>query len=536
LLSPRRAALLIATGIFVIGWLYGSKGVGGADEYGYLSEANLWLHGPVREPMRFREEPGWQAWAGGLAPLGYWMNPSSDGYDMVPSYPPGLPFMLAAAKVVAGETGAYAVAPLCGAMLVLVTFGLGRRLVSDGAGLVAAALLASSPLLLSSVMTVMSDAPAALCWAAAFYLALNASYISALGAGLLVGLAVLVRPSLTPLVAIPGLFYMIELAARATRVRGFWRALLYAAGVALGGAILAAVNASVYGSPFLSSYGDVRWMFAQDHIWPNVRNYAAWFVESHTPFMAIGLAALVIPSRRLWPGAGARRAVIVSALFALGLWLVYLPYLVFDGWGFLRFMLPAWPFMMVGWGAVVMALWRAEWGVLRAAALAAVLALATTGVLFARGHSVFDLWQSAQRYVVAGAFAGRLTEPGSVIVCMQHSGSVRYYGGRMTVRYDMLVPGAIDDLLSWFAARGTHVYLLAENWEMPRVREAFAGARAAELLDRAPIGVFSDPGEIVVMDLSRQLPPDERPQKLVGVKRHLTAGLPAPPAHWSFAQ
>ena len=71
-----------------------------------------------------------------------------------------------------------------------------------------------------------------------------------------------------------------------------------------------------------------------------------------------GVVAVFVPLRRFWPAAPNRRVLPIVALFVAALWMLYLCYLPFDGWAYLRFLLPTWPFIMVGTGAVAVAAYR----------------------------------------------------------------------------------------------------------------------------------------------------------------------------------
>ena len=96
----------------------------------------------------------------------------------------------------------FLVTPLSGALLVWITFAIGRRLVSDAVGLAAAWLVATSPAVLAMLVSPMSDVPAAAFWAVAMYFTLGSSSRSALMAGLAASAAILIRPNLAPLAAI----------------------------------------------------------------------------------------------------------------------------------------------------------------------------------------------------------------------------------------------------------------------------------------------------------------------------------------------
>ena len=86
---------------------------------------------------------GWYGGGWNFSPLGY--RPGVAEGDIVPTYPLGLPAIMALTRAAFGEFGAYAAVPLMGAALVLGCFLLGRRLHSRTAGLVAAALVGHQP-------------------------------------------------------------------------------------------------------------------------------------------------------------------------------------------------------------------------------------------------------------------------------------------------------------------------------------------------------------------------------------------------------
>jgi hypothetical protein len=70
---------------------------------------------------------------------------------------------------------------------------------------------------------------------------------------------------------------------------------------------------------------------------------------------------------------------------------------------------------------------------------------------------------------------------------MQHSGSVRYYTGRLILRWDSLDPAWLDRAVEFLRSRGIAPYLLVEQWEEERLRSRFAGQRTLSELDRGPI-------------------------------------------------
>ena len=70
---------------------------------------------------------------------------------------------------------------------------------------------------------------------------------------------------------------------------------------------------------------------------------------------------------------------------------------------------------------------------------------------------------------------------------MQHSGSLRLYGGRLTVRYDFLPPQSLDAALEVLRARGYRPYFVLETWEEKVFRELFGESSAIGRLEMDPV-------------------------------------------------
>ena len=272
--------------------------------------------------------------------------------------------LFAVAKLVGGQTAMYLVVPFFAALLVLATFGLGRRLESDVAGLIGACLVATSPVVVGQALVAMTDVPVAAMWAVAFYAALGPLRVrNALGTGLAAALAVLIRPNLLPLAAILGLHYAMQIWIPSVRRRALGWCIAYGVAVLPGIVAVALVNRWLYGSPLTSGYGALGELFAWSRMAVNVRSYLTWMIQSQTPAALIGAAAIFVPLRSVWPEMRDRRVFVVMGAFVVTLWATYCAWDVFDSWMFLRFMISSWPFFMIGIGGVVVAcmrFWRAR--------------------------------------------------------------------------------------------------------------------------------------------------------------------------------
>jgi hypothetical protein len=501
---PLAAAVLI----FGVGW--GTGVAGGSDSYGYISQADLWLRGLPIIPQPWAAQPPWPDAERTFMPLGYQVM--HGGGALVPGYAVGLPLIMAAIKAVAGHAAIFWIAPVAGAALVLVTYAMGRRLDSPRTGLIAAFLVATNATLLAEVTAPMSDVLAAASLSGSLCLLLRPSPRAVIAAGLAAALAVLVRPNVAPTAALMGLW----IAARRPSGQP-WRPIqlahttVFALVASPGFLVPAWANWRLFGSPFTSGYGTLESIYDWSNVLPNAQRYVALLVQSYTALALVGIPALIVPAPRLWPCVKDRTVLIVVALFVFSLLAQYLAYEPASGEGYLRFLLPCWPAVMVAAARVLSLLSRPRW----AAALIAVAVVAYAGAGARRMcESGGCDPRSERKYPAVAALVRARTEPGSVIYAFQHSGSMRYYGGRMTLRFDLLDPEWLDRSVEWFAARGIHAYVVLDAWEIERFRERFAGQQRLVRLD---VPIFTYRGTVVVhfYDLSRPLDDHRPPEQIV---------------------
>jgi hypothetical protein len=503
-------AWLLAGLVTGVAWFYGAKAVGGADTYGYMSQSDLWAEGSLKIRQPFTAEVPWPSAGWMFSPIGSYrpMNlyrrvEGEDRWSIVPLYPIGLPLLLAGAGAVGGFQAKFMVVPFLAGLLVIATYGIGARLASPAAGLIGAWLVATSPALLFMMMPVMSDVPVSAIVAASFYLLIGSGLARSAGAGALLSLAVLVRPVLAPLVVVMGLWYVIRFFQGGNR-RAAVRDLAVFAACGLPAAILLGVtNNLLYGSPTTTGYGALDTRFSIEYVVPNVRNYLAWFAGTQTPLAFLGMVALVVPSRTLWPEPKARPALVVAGLSVTVIWTLYFFYEVWDAWWYLRFLLPSYPFILVGVGALGTMLVRGRGRSAQAALALVVLVWGAFQIWTAAERRAFDIWKDDRRAVAAADMARTITGRDSLIFAGEHTGSLRYYGGRMTGYFFFMKNEWMDRAVEWLRTRDIHPYLLVEAWEIPEIRKRFEGTQMVKALDGAPIGIFQEPGTLYLFDLLR---------------------------------
>ena len=453
----------------VAGLSYGTYVAAAADTYGYVSQADLWAEGSLITPIPLTSEARWHDAAWAMTPLGY--RPAlRDGF-MVPVYPIGLPLTMAAMKHVAGDRAVYFVVPLLAGLVVWLTYLLGRTLHSAEAGLLAAFTLAASPVFLFYLMVPMSDVPVTAWWMSAVVLALKPENRWRLVmSGLVTAIALLTRPNLVALVA-----PMAVLVAHGAsdRRRTFARLLSWGIPASFGAIGVAIANTFLYGSPLQSGYGAVGTLYSPRYTWTNLAQFATWMVRTQTPYVFLGVAAASWHVR--W-----------CVAFALCVLASYLWYLPFDNWTYLRFLLPALPLLLAVAAATLLTLmdrFRLPNGVVPAAALV----LLCTGLW--QGRETFSLASGESRYRAAAAVVRTLPN-NAVVISNLHSGSIRSYAGRVTLRYEWLGEGEYNDALRTLHAHGHPVYALLDGDEVAAFRQRYERVTDLSWLDGLPLDVI----------------------------------------------
>jgi 4-amino-4-deoxy-L-arabinose transferase-like glycosyltransferase len=493
-MSPAAVAVL-AFCVVAVGTARTSRVAGGSDCFGYVSQAELWLRGnliqtdPLAYTLANRVSPDV------FAPLGY--RAGQRRGSIVPLYPPGLPLLMAGAGLALGREAVFLVVPACGGLLVALTYSIGRSVGDRLTGLLSASLLVATPSFVLQLVQPMSDVPASAAWAGAVALGLwGRGVISALGSGLAASVALLIRPSLLPLAGAVALLVLLRPVP--ARIRSL---AVFGAGLVPGCATLAAVNHALYGSPLRFGYGDVGAHFDVAHVVPNLFLYSRWLVETQGPFVFLALVA-PFAWRRGGPDGSQRPRPPLAPFVVFGATLVatHALYLTFENWTYVRFLLPGMPLAL----ALAVTTARASLqrlGALRVPLLAGLMAASFAwGLRGIRTLRPLDLATAEARYVTVARYVARALPEPSAFICVLHSGSLRYYAQRQTLRFDWLDPERLEWLIERLERRGYRPYLLLEEWEEPLFRERFAAHTALGALDWPPFARLEAPAVVSVYD------------------------------------
>src|SRR5262249_30606031 len=274
------AVTFLALTVITIGVVWGTRVAAGGGANSLGSQVARWMRGYLHIDQSFGATVPWPLARWTFLPLGY--RPEPDGYRIVPQYPPGLPLMMAGAKLLAGQCAMFWVVPICGGILVVATYAIGRRLQRPVVGLAAAWIVATSPTLLFMVTAPMSDVPAAAAWAVAVACVLGNTRWWAIAGGVAAAAAIMIRPNLVPIAAILAIWlwrrespYGNAAAVAPPARRRVSPALSFAVPASAGAIAIAAIDARLYGSPFKTGY-DLTEGFSLAYVWTNVQHYAPW--------------------------------------------------------------------------------------------------------------------------------------------------------------------------------------------------------------------------------------------------------------------
>jgi hypothetical protein len=299
----------------------------------------------------------------------------------------------------------------------------------------------------------MSDVPATMWIVLAMALAIRSTARSALGAGLAAGAAVITRPALLLAAA------AIAVAAhRGDTPRR--RAAFAAGGLAIGIVVQIAIQNHLFGSPFATGYGDASALFSFAHVITNLGIFArhGWMVVG--PLWLLGLFIGLFAAR---PEPRSKPAMIFVAVM-----LPYLFYLPSDRWETLRFLLPGIVPLTVTVADGLMHFARMPRKQVAAAVI--VCAFITIAVaqseLLLRRSSVWEVASVEARYPLAGEWINVNTPATSVVLANQHSGSLRWYGKRQTLRWDFIGPEELSTTVRELESHGATVYVALEGAEI----------------------------------------------------------------------
>ena len=481
-------AIVAAIALAAFGIVRGTWAVGGSDSSCYGLMAKAFASGDLQPASALAIDAPWPDASLTFAPGGF--IPSTVRADAAaPICAPGMAVLMAPLAAVFGQDAIFWLTPIAAAVLVLAAFAIASQLAGGAAGAMAAILTATSPIVLYQTVQPMNDIVTAALWLAAIA-CIRSSWLS----GLLIGLAIMVRPNLAPLAAIVAI---IAVASSQDRLR----VLVTMVAASLPGVVVMLwLNNALYGSAFSSGYGAASRLFGTAHIQANLTNYSrALFETQHLVPLAGVLAPLVFD--------GVKRVTAALLLAFAGMVVaIYLLYEPFPEWWYLRFLIPAIVVLLVlASAAATRVLSRANMGGLipLAAVVIGLLSVRTAGK-----HDAFALQSMEGRYRDTATLIHDRLPANAVLITEWQSGSVRFHAGREVVLWQSLDPAWLDRAITWLKSKGLQPYLMVERREESQFRARFQAQSDAGRLDWPPR-----------FDLNRQVrifDPDDRARYLLG--------------------
>jgi hypothetical protein len=189
-----------------------------------------------------------------------------------------------------------------------------------------------------------------------------------------------------------------------------------------------------------------------------------------------------------------------------------------------------WPVMMLLTGGALEGIARHLTRAGYVALIAALVAMiAWHGLTTAASRHVFDLGRGERRYIDVARFIATHTDPDAVIFSLQHSGSLRLYASRLTLRYDLLDPAWLDRAVTYLQSIGRRPYFVLDVGEVDAFRQRFGAFSRAGALDWTPLATLGT--TIAVYDpIDRQFATSPLP--IARTYRVRRGSLCDPPQNW----
>ena len=112
-----------------------------------------------------------------------------------------------------------------------------------------------------------------------------------------------------------------------------------------------------------------------------------------------------------------------------------------------------------------------------------------------------------RKSVVIAEYVQDHLPPNAIVFSAFHSGSIRYYSGRLTLRWEWLNHDWLDRSLVFLTSNGYHPYLLIEEWERAQFVKTFSGNSRIGSLGLTPVATYYGGARVDLYDLGNLNPP-----------------------------
>jgi hypothetical protein len=472
--APRDSLSVAAIGVLLVAYAFFIfsnivEVAGGADSSGYLNEAKLLARGDVEEPIgdvfeKFHLE---EALNVAFMPLGYTLSPPR---MIKPTYPPGLPIhMMLFAKAGGWKHAPFWVAPIASLFAIALIALLAKLIFDSWAYALAAALaLASCAVFVYHAIQPLSDVVVTAWSIAAILFALRSrdgNRWLAAAAAIALGISAWVRPTN----AILGIAF---LAALGFRKRTFIPAAIAGALVI---APLLAWNNALYGGPFKSGYGPLEELFAWSYFPIRFVHYLKWTGAQLSPFALIGAVWSLIRARR---DATHR----MLALWWWPFFIFYCFYGPYETWWYTRFLLPAYPALIISTLLAARELDR------RIAPAVVTAAMVACSISVASHFQILETQYAESIYPLAVRWSEADLPDDALVIGTQLSGARKYYRNRLMCRWEMLDADRVARLER--AIPPDRWYAVLFGFEVDEVKSRTPNAEWTKIAEFRDIGIW----------------------------------------------
>jgi len=104
---------------------------------------------------------------------------------------------------------------------------------------------------------------------------------------------------------------------------------------------------------------------------------------------------------------------------------------------------------------------------------------------------VFGPVRAEDRYKIVGEYVARALPANAAVLTVIQSGSIRWYGKRTTLRWDLIEEGRLDAAINVLQAEEYEPYILLEDDEEPMFRSRFQSANVFGRIDWPPLVVYT---------------------------------------------
>lgn len=434
---------------------------GGSDSSGYSNIARLIASGKLHEKQRIVEgisAPEISKYA--YIPLGF--APSSNE-EMIPTYPFGLPIIVALTSFVTGLAAAPHIVMwlhAIGSLILIYNFAFLLNL-EKLLAVIATVLLAINPLFVSYSTQLMSDMPSLFWCGLAIFAALKTQEKVnwAIIAGAAVGVAVMIRP-VNILIFIP---LLIALGKN-------WRSLIYCglAGLPFAATLLI-LNHVLYGKFITTGYGDFSEFFSPEFIPLSIKSYARYLILELTPFLLLGVG-IFMP--KIWRQ-NQRVVVVITAWIASFSIFYSCYYFTHETWGYMRFLLPIFP-------AIILAMILTAQNIHESfPQFRRVILIFFLTFSFSWQASVLErlpvITDQDESYFKSINLVKDILPENSIFVAIQTSGALLNYTNFPIIRYDAMDRKDLEKIDEVAKKARRPIYAMLYPFEVKEVLEKFPG-------------------------------------------------------------